>query len=147
MIVPMPATVRINVNHAEMTHLLRSPAGPVGRMVGRVERRTVQVARIIAPKDSGRLARDIHGEQEPFSPRGYVAHVGNSPEVYWAWFQHQGTRAHGPKRARAMRFKPKGESHYVFATWVRGVEADPYLVTALRLASPWPVRVLSRRRR
>lgn len=143
----MPSTVWVNINHTEMHRLLRSPVGPVGRMVGRVESRTVQVARIIAPKDSGRLAADIHAEHEPLSPRGYVAHVGNSPEIYWAWFQHQGTRAHGPKRARAMRFRPKGESGWVFARWVRGVEPDPYLVTALRIASPWPVRVLSRRRR
>lgn len=136
----MPTTVRVNINYGEMQRLLRSPTGPVGRQVNRVAGATVQIARATAPKDTGRLARDIHAEFDPLAARGYTAHVGNSPSVYWAWFQHQGTRAHGPRRARAMRFKPKGSARVVFATWVEGVDPDPYLVNALKRASPWPVR-------
>lgn len=36
-------------------------------------------------------------------------------------FQEFGTKAHGPKVAKAMVFTPKGSGRVVYATWVRGV--------------------------
>lgn len=42
-------------------------------------------------------------------------------------FQEAGTRAHGPVRAKAMRFKPKGSNVFVFAKWVRGVPARHFM--------------------
>lgn len=41
--------------------------------------------------------------------------------VPYAKFQEYGTRAHGPVRAKRLKFKPKGSQMFVFATWVRGV--------------------------
>jgi hypothetical protein len=48
-----------------------------------------------------------------------------------AWFQHEGTRDHGPVRARLLRFKPKGSGVYVFARRVRGVTPSKFLTRAL----------------
>jgi len=48
-----------------------------------------------------------------------------------AWFQHEGTRDHGPVRARLLRFKPKGSGVYVFAKRVRGVTPSKFLTRAL----------------
>lgn len=42
-------------------------------------------------------------------------------------FQEHGTSAHGPVRARALRFSPKGSSQVVYAKWVRGVTAARFM--------------------
>ena len=38
-------------------------------------------------------------------------------------FQEEGTRAHGPVRAKALRFQIRGRGPVIFAKWVRGVKA------------------------
>jgi hypothetical protein len=48
-----------------------------------------------------------------------------------AWYQHEGTRDHGPRRARMLRFKPKGSGMFVFAKRVRGVTPSKFLTKAL----------------
>ena len=52
------------------------------------------------------------------------------PRVGYAKFQDLGTRAHGPKRRKFMRFQPKGSSKWVFAKWVRGVTAAFFMSRA-----------------
>uniref|UniRef100_A0AAU7J7X1 Tail completion or Neck11 protein n=1 Tax=Microbacterium phage Sunny TaxID=3144828 RepID=A0AAU7J7X1_9VIRU len=42
-------------------------------------------------------------------------------------FQNNGTRAHGPRTAKALRFIPKGGSQYVYAKWVRGIEGAHFM--------------------
>jgi hypothetical protein len=48
-----------------------------------------------------------------------------------AWYQHEGTRDHGPRRAKILRFKLKGSGAYVFARRVRGVKPSKFLTKAL----------------
>jgi hypothetical protein len=55
--------------------------------------------------------------------------------VPYAIFQELGTRAHGPKRAPRMVFKPKGQQMFVFAKWVRGVEPAYFMTNALKSLS------------
>lgn len=50
----------------------------------------------------------------------------------YARFQEFGTRAHGPKTAKALRFKPKGATAFVFAKRVRGVTAARFFEKAMR---------------
>lgn len=47
-------------------------------------------------------------------------------------YQEFGTRAHGPVRAKYMRFKPKGSNTFVFAKWVRGVKPGNFFRDAMR---------------
>lgn len=54
------------------------------------------------------------------------------PRVGYAKFQDRGTRAHGPKRKKFMRFQPKGSNKWVFAKWVRGVTAANFMAKAAR---------------
>jgi hypothetical protein len=53
-----------------------------------------------------------------------------------SWYQHEGTRDHGPRRARILRFKPKGSGVFVFAHRVRGVTASKFLTKALLRLRP-----------
>lgn len=53
-------------------------------------------------------------------------------------YQHRGTGIHGPsgqpivpRRAKVLRFKPKGAQTFVFAREVEGVEPLPFLTNAL----------------
>lgn len=141
----MPPLSKVRVNRYAFRRMLRGPGGPAERIAMPVARRTERYAKLFAPRDTGKLSRNIRMWVHPRARRGYTVRIGNTKAVPYAHYQHEGTRAHGPVRAKAMRFKPKGSSRYVYATWVRGVRSDPYLVDALEAASPWPVRKLTAR--
>lgn len=55
--------------------------------------------------------------------------------VEYAVYQEFGTRDHGPTRAKALRFKPKGSQGFVFAKWVRGVKPAHFMRDAARALS------------
>lgn len=57
--------------------------------------------------------------------------VTGKPANYFI-FQDQGTRAHGPVRAKVLRFKPKGSSTFVFAKRVRGITPGNFVRDAFR---------------
>lgn len=61
--------------------------------------------------------------------------------VWYAVLVHDGTGIYGPKRqpikpkqARLLKFKPRGESRYVYAKQVRGMEPNRFLLAALSAA-------------
>lgn len=72
--------------------------------------------------DTGKLLNSV--ELNSTMERGTLrpAYTVGSPLEYAKYLEH-GTRAHGPVRAKYLRFKPKGSSTFVFAKWVRGVRA------------------------
>lgn len=51
--------------------------------------------------------------------------------VSYYHFQEFGTKAHGPRTASVMAFRPKGSGTYVFAKWVRGVKPGNFMKKAL----------------
>lgn len=53
---------------------------------------------------------------------------GSAKHTIW---QNDGTRAHGPRSKKYMRFIPKGGSQYVFAKWVRGVQGAHFMEKGL----------------
>lgn len=73
-----------------------------------------------------RSFRVIDITTNPLRPRHRVSN--RTPQ---ATYQELGTRAHGPVRAKALRFKPKGSSVFVFAKWVRGVTPGNFMKTAI----------------
>lgn len=76
--------------------------------------------------NSGRMLKSIRVEPVGNSKWRVVTYVP------YAKYQEWGTRAHGPKTAQALRFKPKGSSSFVFAKRVRGVTAAHFFEKAMR---------------
>ena len=58
--------------------------------------------------------------------------------VKYGWYVHEGTGIYGPfrrpirpRRAKFLRFKPRGSSKWVFARSVKGMVPNPFLQNAL----------------
>lgn len=138
----------VRLNNAEINRLLYSRNGPVVREVTRVANLTQQQARARLRGSTGKLAASINVTVTAQPGRQRVhARIGSTLE--YAIYQEEGTGIYGPrgvpirpKRAKALRFKPRGGRGFVFAKQVRGSRAQHYLLTALRRSSPWPVRRL-----
>lgn len=79
--------------------------------------------------DTGRMRNSIESQR---MSRGNGVWYEVASRLPYALYQHEGTKDHGPRRARVLRFKPKGSSVYVFARRVRGVRGVPFLTDALR---------------
>jgi phage gpG-like protein len=84
--------------------------------------------------NTGKLRNSIESQ---VSAKGtqVVATVGT--DVEYARFVHDGTKSPiVPRRARALRFKPKGSSVFVFAAKVRGTKEtgrySPFMTNALK---------------
>jgi bacteriophage HK97-gp10 putative tail-component len=141
---------RVVLNDAEIDRLLYGPSGPVVREVRKVSGRVQSVARANAPKDSGAMAGSIGVSVAADRSRQRVnGRIGT--RVKYALYQERGTGIYPPggrggpirpRRAKRLRFIPKGGTDFVFAKQVRGTPATHFLVRALRTASPWPVRTL-----
>lgn len=99
-----------------------------------ITRRGATQARVDVPVDTGALGRSIREElpvfEGPLHIRGGVSAgpTDRKPGNY-ALFVHEGTRAHGPVRAKALRFEIAGR--VIFAKRVRGVKARPFLRNAV----------------
>lgn len=117
-------------------------AGALPRLAGRMmhdaafraSTRTAQRARdnlvTSGRVDTGRLRDSIRAEPPQDGQLSFTVRVvAGTP---YASFQEKGTRAHGPVRARFLRFKPKGSSVVVFAKWVRGVTGAHFMQRAAR---------------
>jgi hypothetical protein len=132
---------RFNINQAERRQLLFGRAGPVVRKVTADTRRCQSYARVYAPVDQGPLRSSISADVQTGEARGEVRGTVGSRLPYAIW-QEDGTGIYGPrgvpirpKRARFLRFIPKGGNDYVFARQVRGVRPQRYLRRALALVA------------
>lgn len=114
-------------------------------MVQEIERivfRTANGARARANVDTGLLRASI---RTSVSVVGSVVKGRIYTPVDYAYFVHQGTGLYGsgamivPKNAKALRWTSRGA--VVFSKKSSGYRGNPFLVRALRDASPWPVVV------
>lgn len=117
----------------EDTAALEAEGGRIIRRVGeRITRLTANEARARVPVKTGNLGRAISDDGG-----GFIAPLhwkgGDSANTHYAVFVHEGTRAHGPVRARFLRFEIDGK--VIFAKRVRGVSARPFLRNALEAAA------------
>jgi hypothetical protein len=121
-------TITHRINHAAVNHLLRSPTGPVARDMLRRGRNVERVAKRLVGVDSGRLRASINTElvQRAGAP---AAKVGS--RVRYSRVHHEGHGVIVPRRAKALRFRPKGSGRWVFAMRVRAVAGTKYLTRAL----------------
>lgn len=134
------------INQGRLGQILVSPTGPVARDMLRrgllVEGRAKQLlaggsgrpARI----DTGRLRASITTRM--VVDRGVpVARIGTG--VRYALWVHEGTGIYGPRRtvirprrAKVLRFKPKGSTRFIYRPQVRGMKPNRFLVDALPAA-------------
>jgi hypothetical protein len=135
------ANVRVDMHHGAIFRLLHSPAGPVHRKVSSVLRKAEAIAVATAPVDTGRLKNDRTADvrDEAVRLRGRLEF-----QVNYAWYVVKGTGIYGPRRrpitpknAEVLVFRVGGQ--VVFARQVKGQKPNPFLVNALKAASPWPV--------
>lgn len=80
--------------------------------------------------NTGRLRNSVVARRVRGRRKGVFYEVGSPLKE--AIHQHEGTRAHGPRRAKLLRFKPKGAKAFVFAKRVRGVKPSKFLTRALQ---------------
>lgn len=124
------ARVRINWDDAQINQMLTGDGGMVDRAVARAAGRTRDRSKANVTRygrvDTGQMRNTIRSQRLSGRP-GVWYEVGT--DVAWAMYQHDGTQAHGPRRAKAMRFK--SGATIVFAKRVAGVKPAPFLKDAL----------------
>ncbi|MCA1841581.1 MAG: HK97 gp10 family phage protein [Actinobacteria bacterium] len=136
------ADVDITYHKAVEVHILRAPGGPVHRRVDEVLSAVEAIATASAPVDTGYLRNNrtkaIHDEGtrlvgELTYHADYALAVMKGTGIY-------GPRARPitPKRGKYLVFRGR-DGGLVYARSVRGQRANPFLVNALKAASPWPV--------
>lgn len=82
-------------------------------------------------RDTGNLIRTINAETVRTTGRGVSARVVSDQP--YSKFVHDGTRSPIlPRRARVLRFVPKGGRGFVYARQVSGIAATPFLTEALK---------------
>lgn len=124
--------IRFTMNQQEFHRMMDSGtiAQATWRAAGKVrddaKRELTSQGRI----DTGKLRQSIVGRRVRGSGTGILYEIG-SPLDY-AIYQHEGTKDHGPRTARILRFKPKGSGVFVFAQRVRGVTPSKFLTRALQ---------------
>ena len=128
-----------------LQRLLTSPQGGVAKdLLRRGLRVETQAKRNLGgqggPKrvDTGRLRASIT-TQMIFRNGAPAVLVGTN--VFYARWVHNGTGVYGPahrlirpKRAKRLRFKPRGSGRYVYARAVRGMAPNRFMTNALPAA-------------
>lgn len=110
----------------------------------RVEARAKQNLNLNSPRrvDTGRLRAGIGTTRIRREFRGvFVRGARIGTRVFYGRFVHEGTGIYGPrkqlivpKRAKALRFKPKGGTGFVYVKSVKGMKPNRFLTDALPAA-------------
>lgn len=120
--------------HMVPTALLQGKVGEISKTaVRRAARRTAARA-----NENVRKSGRVHTGKLSRSFKTRVARSSNplinKVRIYstrpYARFQEKGTRAHGPVRAKFLRFQIRGKGPFIFTKWVRGVKPAHFLRNA-----------------
>lgn len=139
----MSVSYRLKWNEQEFRRIA-SDQGMIGqgvrRAAGRVRDRAKQNITTSGRVDTGKLRNSIRSEAKSATPGRIFYEVGS--DLHYAIYQHEGTQGPiYPKRARVLRFSPKGSSSFIFRPSVSGIEGVHYLTKALatlRVADFYP---------
>ena len=124
------ARVRVELDPARVNAMLREYAGASAKKGAAACREHIRSEITAAGRvDTGRMRSQI--SIRPVSAPGTSQAYSVAANTEYATFQDQGTRAHGPSRARFLVFRPKGSRALVFAKKVRGVTAARFMSKAL----------------
>lgn len=120
----------------EFKRFTTAPGKPFYRHTKRLTLRVQAGAKRRAPVRRGRLRSSIRSSVTSF-PTGPVGRV--ETHVTYAWYIMKGTGIYGPrhapiypKRAKFLKFKPKGKNKFVYARSVKGIKPNPFLENALQ---------------
>jgi hypothetical protein len=118
------------LDQAAVRRLLTSPRGGVARdFYRRGQRvRTIAAREIGVDTGQGRASLRVRPLQGRYAPG---VEVGS--DLKHVLYHLRGHGVIRPRRAKVLRFKPKGGGRYVFAMKVRAVAGNPFLQRALRL--------------
>lgn len=106
----------------------------VARAAGQVRdgaRRIIQQKGLI---DTGRMSQSLYSKRLSSQGSMQIIYLVGS-DLEYALYQHEGTKDHGPRRARILAFPGRG-GKTVFTMRVRGVKASKFLTTALDHLTP-----------
>lgn len=125
------ANTEVNIEwYTDEIARLSTAGGPVDQGVQRAAGKTRdRVIQNVTASGRGGGLREIHSERIQANAQGVFWEVGSKKDYFK--YHEWGTRDHGPRRARVLRFKPGGSSDFVFAKWVRGIRAGHFLQNAL----------------
>jgi hypothetical protein len=122
-----------------INNMLHSSNGMTGREITRRGERVLARAKELVGYDSGRLHNSLRLSRSTVG--GEVAVTISTPLKY-ARYHHDGTGIFGrtgqpirPVSAKALRFKPRGSTGFVFAASVRGSRPNPFMREALEAAA------------
>ena len=122
--------VRVVLDRSLVNGMLREYGGAAAKRGAQRCRERVRSGITAAGRvDTGAMRSNI--SIRPLKSTGTVEAYSVSVNTPYASFQNDGTRAHGPVRARFLVFKPKGSNRMVFAKRVRGVTGARFMEKAL----------------
>ena len=133
----MAARVRLKWNQAEFRRILQQDEVPrgVARAAGRVRDRSKANLTRAGRVDTGALRNSITVRQASSGAGRVTYQVGS--DLRYALPQHQGVKGPVlPRRAKVLRFKPKGSNTFIFRPQTKGFKGVPYLRDALRSLKP-----------
>lgn len=123
--------VDIQLSRAKVASVLARHSNASAHRAAKVTRDRIREEIVKAGRvDTGRMRDSLHLTRAKVGVETQWNIAVKGPAARYFLFQDQGTRAHGPKRANYMVFKPKGSSTFVFAKWVRGVTAGKFVQKA-----------------
>lgn len=109
---------------------INAPGGVVNRGVAKAAGQVRDDAKRFVGVDTGALRQDISSRQLAFSASDCSYRVGAN--MRYSWWHHQGVRGPiVPRRAKALRFKPKGSAVYIFRKSTRGFKGSFFLAKAV----------------
>lgn len=130
--------VELKLNDAAFVQLTQ-PGGIVDLMVakaaGKARDEAKKIIRDEDRVDTGALMQSIKSERVSHGASGVRYQVGS--DLAYAILQEKGVQGPiYPRRARVLRFKPKGATTFVFARSVKGFEGIHFLKRAVDSLTP-----------
>lgn len=125
-------TTRVVWHRRALDNLLKSPTGPVGRLLHKKGLAVLTAARGQVGVKTGKLKASLHMEHKR-NAKGQYVRVG-SPLKY-AYAHHEGTKPHviTPDRKEYLRFSSKGRVVYSRVIMHPGTKPNRYLTDNLYL--------------
>lgn len=117
--------VKLRIDHAQMSAVVSPMVGEAVRKAAqKADRRVRTNLTGMGLINTGKLVNSIQHVAVPSGAGGMFPRYAVGSPLDYVKYPEYGTRAHGPVKAKALRFMPKGGQAFVFTTWVKGVK--PY---------------------
>ena len=127
---------RVNLNRAAIARVVGAKSKAAARRAAEATRDRTRANIVRSGRvGTGAMAASIVMRDvtvDPLRPTFEVGPKRGSRATRYFRYQEQGTQAHGPVTAQALRFRPRGSRVFIFRKWVRGVVAGHFLRRATR---------------